>query len=103
MDADVRARAELCWSDGRSGTRVRIELDGPVVWTVELTARLALHARREDRRLSVVSASPAFVEVLDLTGLRLADELGGQVVGQPEGGEHLVGVEERVDGRDALG
>jgi hypothetical protein len=73
-------------------------------------ARLQLAARRGGRRLVLQEVCPELDELLELTGLRRelvgrprrppSERLGGELLGEAEGGEEGCGVEKRVDGHD---
>ncbi len=62
----------------------------PDLDTLDAVARLLLAARRSGERLVVVEAVPALCELLELAGLPVDVEVGGQ----PEAGEDLTGIEQ---------
>ena len=76
----------------------------PDCGTVDALAGLALAVRRAGGRLQLRDAPPALLELLTLCGLRGAlpceEGSGVEVVGKPEEGEELLGVEEERDARD---
>jgi hypothetical protein len=69
--------------------------------SVDVLARLELTARRAGRRLLLERASPELAELLAFCGLTVALRLQ-RPVRQAEQGEEAGGVEERVDGDDAV-
>jgi hypothetical protein len=69
----------------------------PDLSTVEELARLALAVRGLGWSVRVDNPSGALRELLELVGLRLVVEVGGE----PEEGEE-VGVEKRVQGGDSI-
>jgi hypothetical protein len=72
-------------------------LDGPGppdLGAIDTLARTQLNARRLGGAIRLRHGSEELNELLDLVGLR------GEVGGEPEGGEELLGVEEGVELRD---
>jgi ABC-type transporter Mla MlaB component len=78
----------------------------PDAVTVDVLARLQLTARRLGGRILLRDAPPGLQDLLDFVGLSDAVPVAGALpVGrgrQPEEREHARGVEERVDGDDAI-
>lgn len=66
----------------------------PDIAVIDVVARLELRARREGAVFELREVAPELAELLGLAGLRR------QVVGEPEGGEQLVDVEEGVEPGD---
>jgi hypothetical protein len=69
----------------------------PDLSVVEGLARLQLAALRSDNRVMITEVCPELLELIDLVGLR------GEVVGQAEGGEDQLGVEEGMETTDPPG
>ena len=85
--------------DGAAVAGFDLSGDGqPDLGTVDALARLALLAKRIERRVTVAEMTGPLRELLDLVGLRLEME------GEPEAGEEALRVqevEEEVHPRDA--
>lgn len=89
-------RATVRRADGTELAGVSIGGAGrPDLAAVGLVAGLVVWARRSGGDLVVRQVSGDFEELADLAGLR------GQVLGQAEPGEDLLGVEEEGHGADA--
>ena len=105
---DARGQLILRWTDPASERSHRIVIRGHGLDLVDAAGRLVLAARRDGAKLAVIEMTDDVAELFELAGLACATDpvdpldlfSGGQVVGHPEGGEELGGVEERVDGRD---
>src|SRR5262249_61630124 len=81
------------------GTRLTVALAGdgpPDLAVVEALARFQVMARRAGDRAWLEDVSPALGELLDLAGLRR------QMIGQAEGREQVLGVQEEVQSDDAV-
>ena len=73
--------------------------EAPGLDAVDALARWQLAARRAGGWIRLSAVSPELAELLDLAGLLDLKGLGGEVGGQPEGGEE-VGVQEGVEAGD---
>jgi hypothetical protein len=95
-DSALWARMVVAAADG---TRLIVPLTGegpPDLAVVEALARFQLMARRAGDRVWLEDVSTALGDLLDLAGLRR------QMIGQAEGREQLLGVEEEVQADDAV-
>jgi hypothetical protein len=95
-DSALWARMVVAAADG---TRLTVPLGGdgpPDLAVVEALARFQLMARRAGDRVWLEDVSVALGELLDLAGLRR------QMVGQAEGREQVLGVQEEVQADDTV-
>jgi hypothetical protein len=83
--------------DETGAVLARIEARVVDITLIGTLARIALMARRQGRRVRLLDAGPELRGLLELVGL--ADAVGVQPGGQPEGGEELR-VDEVVQARD---
>ena len=109
MDRIIRwARIVAVWPDGTGFERLLGGSGSPDLAVVETVADLCLAVRRTGGTVRLEQVGGELADLLQLAGLsselglRADPELPGEMGGQPEGGEELFDVEERVDPRDPL-
>ena len=97
------ARLRALVGERGGGIEVACDVSGLAadVRGVDALARLALTSRRLGCRIALRGASDELVRLIAFCGLRSLPALGLQVQRQAEEREHPLGVEERVDRRDA--
>ena|SRR5215472_381845 len=85
--------------EASDGSRLTVPLAGdgpPDLAVIEALARFQLMARRAGDRVWLEDVSTALGDLLDLAGLRR------QMIGQAEGREQVLGVEEEVQADDPV-
>jgi hypothetical protein len=109
MDRIIRwARIVAVWPDGTGFERILGGRGSPDLAAVETVADLCLAVRRTGGTVRLEQVGPELADLLRLAGL--LGELGlpaepglhREMGGQPEGGEELLDVEERVDPGDPI-
>jgi hypothetical protein len=97
------ARLRALVAERGGGLEVVCDVSGltPDARAVDALARLALAARRLGCRIALRGASAELVRLIAFCGLRGVPSLGVEAQRQAEEREHPLGVEERVDRRDA--